>query len=149
MIDKSDDEFLSENIKGVMMALVHRWNAQMDAGREATEFAAIRKSDMRVFGQLRGRTLKLSVLHKELGYSRQAAQQAVDRLVGHGVLRVDLAEGSKRDKVVSVTQEGQKLRSLAAVQIRQIEAECAEIIGEDGREALRGFLMKLIAEQTI
>ncbi len=144
MIDKKDDRFLSTNLKGMMMTLLAQWNQQMDDGRQATEFAAIRESDMRVFGQLRGRTVKLSQVHRELGFSRQAAQQAVDRLVAHGVLQVSYAENSKRDKVVSITDKGQKLRTLAAEQIRDIEQSCAEIIGEDDRETLRKLLITLV-----
>lgn len=126
------------------MTLLGRWNTQMDARQQSTEFAEIRPSDMRVFGQLRGRTVRLSEIHRELGFSRQAAQQSVDRLVGHGVLQVTLAEGSKRDKIVSITDKGQELRTLAAQQVRAIEADCAAVIGEDGREALRDLLLQLV-----
>ena len=55
MIDKKDDNFLETNIKGLMMTLLAHWNEQMDEGRASTEFAEIRHSDMRVFGQLRGK----------------------------------------------------------------------------------------------
>ena len=74
MIDKSDDDFLGQNIKGLMMALNAHWNARMDEARAATEFRAVRASDIRVFAQLRGRTVKLSEIHREMGFSRQAAQ---------------------------------------------------------------------------
>lgn len=146
MIDKKDDAFLKTNIKGLMMSLLAEWNEQMDQGRAQTEFADIRPSDMRVFGQLRGRSVKLSAIHRELGFSRQAAQQAVDRLAAHGVLTVDFITGSKRDKIVSVTPKGQELRALAARQIRAIEATCAEMIGEDQRENLRHLLIALLAQ---
>lgn len=144
MIDKKDDTFLSTNLKGMMMTMLARWNQQMDEGRAATEFADIRPSDMRVFGQLRGRTVRLSDIHRELGFSRQAAQQAVDRLVTHGVLQVELAEGSRRDKIVSITAKGQDLRTLAAAQIREIEEDCVRIIGADGTEELRQALIQLV-----
>lgn len=144
MIEKADDTFLETNIKGMMMTLIAHWNDEMDQGREGTEFAGIRPSDMRVFGQLRGKPIKLSDLHRELGFSRQAAQQAVERLVEHGVLSVELASGSKRDKVVSITQKGQELRTLAARQIREIEAICADVIGDDAKETLRELLFHLI-----
>lgn len=144
MIEKKDDDFLGVNIKGLMMTLLASWNEQMDLAREKTEFADIRQSDMRVFGQLRGRTVKLSVIHKEMGFSRQAAQQAVERLVERGVLKVEMVEGNKRDKMVSVTDKGQELRTLAAQQIREIEESCAEIVGEDGKENLRILLSQLI-----
>lgn len=143
MIDKRDDDFLGQNLKGLMMTLLAQWNQQMDADRAGTEFAPIRPSDMRVFGQLRGRTMRLSDIHRELGFSRQAAQQAVDRLVDHGVLQVEFASGSQRDKVVSVTDKGQRLRTLAARQIRDFERECADILGEDGKETLRRLLIEL------
>ena len=143
MIDKKDNTFLETNIKGLMMTLLAHWNARMDEGRASTEFADIRQSDMRVFGQLRGKTVKLSDIHRQLGFSRQAAQQAVDRLLDHGVIKVELAQGSKRDKVVSVTEKGQGLRILAAQQIREFEAECARVVGEEGKEELRRLLIKL------
>ena len=143
MIDKKDNTFLETNIKGLMMTLLAYWNAQMDDGRANTEFADIRQSDMRVFGQLRGQSVRLSDIHRALGFSRQAAQQAVDRLVAHGVISVVLAQGSKRDKVVSVTDKGQGLRILAAQQIRDFEAHCAAVVGEEGKEELRRLLTQL------
>lgn len=84
------------------MTLIAQWNREMDQKRSATEFADIRPSDMRVFGQLRGKPTKLSDLPKKLGFSRQAARQAVERLVDHGALKVDQAEGSKRGKFVNL-----------------------------------------------
>lgn len=63
LIDKKDDTFLSQNIKGMMMTLIARWNTQMDNARAHTEFAEVRPADIRVFAQLRGRTVKLSQIH--------------------------------------------------------------------------------------
>jgi DNA-binding MarR family transcriptional regulator len=145
MIDKKDSAFLAQNIKGTMMSLLAQWNAQMDQDRGETEFAPIRPSDMRVFGQLRGRTVRLSQIHRELGVSRQAAQQAVERLVTHGVLQVDMAENSQRDKTVSITSKGQDLRALAAKQIREIEAQCIAALGKEQTETLRQLLNALLA----
>lgn len=147
MIEKKDDDFLGANIKGMMMTLLARWNEQMDRARDNTDFADIRQSDMRVFGQLRGRTVKLSVIHKEMGFTRQAAQQAVERLVERGVLKVEMVEGNKRDKMVSITEKGQELRTLAATQIRDIEDSCADIVGEEGKEALRTLLKQLVQDR--
>lgn len=146
MIEKADDDFLGTNIKGLMMTLIAHWNTQMDQARADTEFADIRPSDMRVFGQLRGRSLKLSDIHREMGFTRQAAQQAVDRLVEHGMLKVGLVPGSKRDKAVSITEKGQRWRTIAARQIRDIEASCAQIVGDDGKEALRALLVQLVSD---
>lgn len=144
MIDKKDDTFLGQNIKGMMMTLIAHWNAQMDDARAKTEFAAIRPADIQVFAQLRGRTVKLSVIHREMGFSRQAAQQAVDRLVNQDMITVAPLPGSKRDKIVSITNKGQRWRTIAASQIRQIEEQIANAIGENSKEALRQHLRELI-----
>ncbi|MEM6588010.1 MAG: MarR family transcriptional regulator [Pseudomonadota bacterium] len=144
MIDKKEDAFLGQNIKGLMMTLIAQWNAQMDDARAETEFAAVRPADIRVFAQLRGRTLKLSAIHKEMGFSRQAAQQAVDRLVGHDMITVKPDPESRRDKLVLITPKGQRWRAIAAAQIRNIEAEIAATIGDEAKEALRANLSAIL-----
>lgn len=146
VIDKKNDTFLSQNIKGLMMTLIARWNARIDDARSDTEFAEVRPADIRVFAQLRGRTVKLSEIHREMGFSRQAAQQAVDRLVGHDMIAVAADPASKRDKLVAITEKGQRWRSIAAAQIRQIEAEIGEAVGDDAKEAMRDYLARLVEE---
>ncbi|SMX27993.1 MarR family protein [Pelagimonas phthalicica] len=126
------------------MSLISHWNTRMDAARAGTEFVDIRPADMRVFGNLRGRSVRLSAIHKEMSFSRQAAQQAVDRLVKHGMLEVTLDPNSKRDKLVSITEKGHRWRSIAADQIRQIETEIADVIGDDAKEELRSALTSLL-----
>lgn len=144
MIDKKENAFLGENIKGLMMTLIAKWNMQMDEARAETEFATVRPADMRVFAQLRGRTLKLSQVHKEMGFSRQAAKQAVDRLVDQDMLAITQDPLSKRDKLVKITEKGQRWRSIAAKNIRQIETDIAAAIGDDARETLRKALITLV-----
>lgn len=148
MIDKEDNAFLGQNIKGMMMTLMGHWNEQMDAARAETEFAAIRPADIRVFAQLRGRTVKLSDIHREMSFSRQAAQQAVDRLVGHDMITVTSIADNNRDKAVCITEKGQRWRAIAARQIRQIEDQIAATIGESDREALRHYLSVLIKDSN-
>ena len=144
VIEEKDNEFLAQNIKGLMMTLLAHWNARMDAARAETEFADIRPADIRLFAQLRGRTVKLAQIHREMGYSRQAAQQAVDRLVAQDMLRVEVAPGNRRDKLVSISEKGQRWRQIAAHNIRQIEHQIAEALGEDQKEALRQNLAQLL-----
>ncbi|WP_299747355.1 MarR family winged helix-turn-helix transcriptional regulator [uncultured Tateyamaria sp.] len=148
MIDKRDGDFLGQNIKGLMMTLLAQWNQRMDEARAETEFATVRPADIRVFAQLRGRTIKLSDIHREMGFSRQAAQQSVDRLVAQDMLSVDPVPGSKRDKIVSITDKGQRWRTIAAGQIRGIEDEIADVLGEDGREIMRKCLVELLSKTS-
>lgn len=143
MVDNKN-AFLSTNIKGMMMTLLADWNEQMDIARSGTEFAAISPSDMRAFGQLRGRTMPLTQLHRELSISRQAAQKTVSRLAKQGLLKVELAPGNHRDKILKITQKGQRWRKLAAQEIKKIEDGCAEAIGERRKETLRKLLVELV-----
>lgn len=145
MIDKKDDDFLGQNIKGLMMSLIARWNAQMEDARAETEFASVRPGDMQVFAQLRGRRLKLSVIHREMGFSRQAAKQAVDRLVAQDMLSLTSDPESKRDKLVQITEKGQRWRAIAAANIREIEEDIAQRLGVSGREALRASVQTLLS----
>lgn len=145
MIDKKDDDFLGQNIKGMMMTLIAQWNAEMDDARQNTEFSSVRPGDMRVFAQLRGRNLKLSAIHREMGFSRQAAQQAVDRLVQQDMIALSQDPDSKRDKQVTITEKGQRWRAIAAGNIRSIEESIAKTLGSNGREALRAQLQSLVA----
>ena len=147
MIDKKHDDFLGQNIKGLMMTLLARWNSAMDEQRAHTEFADVRPADIRVFAQLRGRTVRLSEIHKEMGFSRQAAKQAVDRLVGHGMIQIGPDSTSKRDKLVSITDKGQRWRAIAAQQIKEIETQVAATIGADDMEALRQSLLRLLTDK--
>lgn len=59
------------------------------------------------------------------------------------MLKVELASGSKRGKIVSISENGQDLRALAARQIGDNEAGCAHVVGDDRREALRQLLIRL------
>ncbi len=128
------------------MTLIAQWNEQMDEARAHTEFASVRASDIRVFAQLRGRDVKLSQIHREMGFSRQAAQQAIDRLVEQGMLRVEPLPDSKRDKIVLITEKGQRWRSIAAAQIKDIEMKCEQVIGAEGTEQLRQYLIALLGD---
>ncbi len=64
--------------------------------------------------------------------------------MAQGMLTVELDPASKRDKRMSITAKGQRWRAIAAAQIRMIETDIAQVIGEDDREALRGGLTALI-----
>ena len=145
MIDKKDDDFLADNVKGLMMDAVARWNRRIDRAQRQSEFASVRPADQRVFAHMRGRPTKLSDFHVALSISRQAAYQSIARLVDQGLVRLEPAPGSERDKLVCVTEKGQRLRTFAAQQIREIEALCAAALGEEGLKELRRLLKRLNA----
>ena len=140
-----DDEnkFLSQNIKGLMMDIIGQWNVDMDRRQAETDFATIRPADQRLFGQLRGRPTPMVLLHKQLGITRQAAHNAILRLVDHGVVQIVETPENQKQKTVVVTEKGQELRKLAADSIKKIEEDCAERLGQDRVETLRAILREL------
>ena len=127
-----------------MMTLIAPWTTRMDDARNETEFAEVCPADIRVFAQLRGRTVKLSQMRREMDFSRQAAQQAVDRLIGHDISVASDDPGRQGDKIVSITEKGPRWQSFAARQIRHIETETGDVTGEDAKEALCEHLSDLI-----
>ena len=141
MVDKNS--FLNQNVKGLIMDLLGRWNCEMDVLQSKTPFANIRPADMRLFGQLRGRPTPLPNLHKQLGISRQAAHKSVSRLVDHGVLAIVGAPDDNKRKIVKITVKGEELRDLAALSIKKIEDDCVDRIGTQGLKDLRALLIKL------
>jgi hypothetical protein len=58
-VGKNDDRSVLVYSFEELMTLIGGWNARMDAAQAQTEFADIRASDMRVFGQLRGQDMRL------------------------------------------------------------------------------------------
>lgn len=137
------NEFLDQNLKGLMMDLLGRWNREMDQRQTDSQFADIRPGDQRLFGQLRGRPTPMIALHKQLGITRQAAHNSILRLVDHGVVEIVDSAENKKSKIVIVTEKGQQLRALAAESISIIEKSCMERIGKDQLETLKQLLISL------
>ena len=138
----AEPDFLNRNINRLLHDKAE-WIA--DRLRKAAPEAArdhFSAAEGKIFSTLRGRELTVSEIARLRGISRQAVHRTVSGLVERGYLELKLAEGSQRDKVVVITQAGQKLRTDIGNQLETIEAEIAEAIGKERLETLREILLQ-------
>lgn len=134
-------EFLNQNINRLMLDKLE-WIKERMRERLPSEPGSFTPAEGMIFSTLRGRTLTLSEIARHRGVSRQAIHRTVSGLVDRGLLRIDPAENSKRDKVVVITEAGQKKRDDVATVLRQIENEIAAAMGRDRLEQLRELLSR-------
>lgn len=143
-VEDEHTRFLQQNLKGLMQDMLE-WmeerNAQLREGGEFTGTPA----EAKLFAVLRGRRRTISELARSLGVSRQAVHTTLKRLIHEGVLETVPHPDNQRDKLVQVTAKGQQVRKMAARNIRQIEAEVAQSIGEENMERMRELLLEHLA----
>jgi DNA-binding MarR family transcriptional regulator len=142
-----DDEFFvpSNNIRSLLQGVSDGLDARFAAYRSGTRFENIRPSDVRVFVLALRHPRSMAELARILHVSRQAVHASVNRLRQLKVVELKSDPGNAKDKKVVITDRGESARSAAQTQIRQVETECAEVIGPDGVEKLRELLEALEA----
>ena len=109
-----------------------------------TRYRDIRRSDARVFVQVARRARGETEIAQEMNVTRQAVQASVKRLKDFGLVEIVPMPNNGRNKIVQLTEEGIGASAFASDLIRQVEAECAAIVGAEEFERLRGLLMHLV-----
>jgi DNA-binding MarR family transcriptional regulator len=142
MIDADYQDFLKDNIKGLMQSCVTLLNERQKNWIENSEFQGIREGDLRIFGQLRGRTLTISELAREMRMSRQGAQQAIQRLQTEVMIELQDTKGSQ-GKRICITEKGERYRQNVATHLISQETELGECLGQENIEQLRTQLTLL------
>jgi len=112
-----------DNIRGLVQDLAEQLDNRMVELRKSSPATSVRPADAKVFMLIARHPRSLSQLAMAMDISRQAAHAAVQRLVEHGVIRLEFAQGSKRDKIPQVTEKGHKIRQLVARHLSQLEEE--------------------------
>lgn len=135
-------DFLNHNINRLMRDKSEWIVSQMKARMADGKTSELTPAEGKIFGTLRGRRLTISEIARLRGVSRQSVHRTVSGLVDRGYLRLESAEGSRRDKVVVVTPLGQRQREQAGEHLRALEDEIAAVIGKERLETLREILME-------
>ncbi len=142
MVDESYEHFLHQNIKGLMQSCMTLLNAEQKMWVENSEFNGMREGDLRVFGQLRGRGLTISELAREMGISRQGAQQAIQRLQSEDMVILQEMKGHQ-GKRIQITEKGERYRQRVAKHLMEQERQLGESLGKEMIEQLRSQLSLL------
>lgn len=93
-----------------------------------------------VFASLDASGTSVAELARRIGTTRQSVHQAVHGLIGMGLLEQTPDPTSARNRLVRVTEEGDRVHRKALRIIDAIERELATRIGEDAVTALRDAL---------
>jgi len=97
-------------------------------------------AEIKLFNTLRGNKKSISDLSRVMGISRQAVHKTTHRLKEYGYIELTISPDNKRDRLVSITNEGQKVRKRGAKIIREIERNLSKNIGQDNLELIRDLL---------
>lgn len=150
MIDNKSKRFLATSVKGLLHDILEWMEARNAELRRGSEFEGT-PAEAKLFSSLRGRARSISDLARVMGLSRQAVHNTVHRLIKAGVVELVPMEGSKRDKLVQITDHGQKVQKMAAQNLKRIEQDMIATIGEDNVELIRSLLiqhLEAIAEKS-
>ena len=142
-LSEADRAFLATNLKGLLQDVMEQMDARNTELRGDTMFANATPAEARLFAVLRGRERSISELARVLGVTRQAVHHTVHRLIDAEVVELIPAQHSRREKLVRITPTGRKVQAIAAANLRRIEAEMAERVGEAKLSTLRELLIEL------
>lgn len=142
MVDNNVPRF--DNIKGLVQDLVEKLDERMNALREGTILETVRPSDAKTFMLASRHPRTVADLAKAMDVSRQATHMSVQRLIAKGVIELQLAPGSRRDKIVVITEAGNEARQIAAKNIKSLETELVHKVGTNRLEEFRKTLIDLL-----
>ncbi len=131
------------NIRSLIQGVSDGLDAKLHAYRKGTRYESVRPSDVRVFVLALRQPRSISELARILGVTRQAVHASVKRLRQLKIIDLQSNSAHPQEKLVVLTDSGAKARQAAQVQVEQMEADIAAIIGKDGLENLRITLAAL------
>ena len=135
-----------DNIRGLVQDLSEQLDLRMVELRESSPQLNVRPADAKMFMLISRQPRSVSQLAKVLEISRQAAHASIKRLIGHGVIELDFAEGNNRDKLPTVTEKGHVVRQKIGAILVQLESEISDVLGAEDTEVLRGLLKRLVTK---
>ena len=139
MLDKKTNSFLKKNIMRLMMENVE-WMEKEMINSSKEDIHHLTPAEIKLFNTLRGNKKSISDLSRVMGISRQAVHKTTHRLKEYGYIELTISPDNKRDRLVSITSEGQKVRKRGAKIIREIERNLSKNIGQDNLELIRALL---------
>lgn len=138
---KSDgDNFLLDNLKALLQEKVWLLNDRLQKKRMSSSYSALTNSETRVLAALRGEELTISDISRRLVVSRQAVHKIISHLTKRKLLKLEAIEGNARDKRITFTQAGEKMKKEAESKLRELEQEVKAIIGSRNFQLLKSIL---------
>jgi DNA-binding MarR family transcriptional regulator len=120
----------------------HCWfrNALVDALKTQDDTAGISPAQVTLLSQLPPGGASIAELARRVGVSPPTAHQWVHELAAMDILVVESRVGSAREKLVRLTESGQRRREQTLQLLADLEAKLAERVGTSTVAALRTAL---------
>jgi DNA-binding MarR family transcriptional regulator len=132
---------------GLLLRMAHQqWAQEVDAALTAAGFGDLRPPHANVFPYVREAGIQVSELAQLAGVRKQSMAHAVEQLERMGYLERRPDPNDRRGRLVFLTARGQGVREVAVTVGRRVHARWAEIVGDDGLEAIGDVLTRLIGE---
>jgi len=112
-------------------------------------YPMIKSADAHVMRTMRLEGSRITDMARQAGISKQAMSKLVQGFVEHGFLAWLNDPKDRRNRIVSVTDEGRDLLSSGLRALRAAEKDIAEIIGETETEKFRQLLLKVKQDRNI
>ena len=149
MSDIPEITISDNNIRTLIYFFGIQLDRKLDQLLEKSPYKKIRASDGRVFITATRGIKTNADIARHLHVSRQSTQSSVSRLVKFGLLKLEEHPNSKREKLIVVTEQGQNASAFTIEQVRLIEQELCQTIGDANYAALKNGLESLVRDPAL
>lgn len=133
-----------ESIRNLLQSLVDQLDDSARTSAQPVIAPPIRPSDEKVFMLITGEAQTISQLARSLDISRQAAHASISRLAARNYVRLEHAPQSRRDKIATVTPEGERARLAVGARQAKVEADLEKAVGRDRLDEFQQTLKDLL-----
>lgn len=102
----------------------------------------INQTESHILGILERESKTVAELSRDINISRQATHKCVQNLLQRGYLKVQSREGSNKEKIILLTEKGEKCNKDMLYIKQDIEKEIIKEIGEPSVEIIKLLLRK-------
>jgi DNA-binding MarR family transcriptional regulator len=132
---------------GLLLRLLHQhWGEDVDAALRAAGLDGIRAPHANVFPFVPPGGIPVSELARAANMRKQSMAEAVDQLERAGYVRREPDPRDRRARLVSLTERGEAVRSVAVAAGRRVEQRWAELTSVADIDALRAQLQRLLSQ---
>lgn len=139
---KKREKLLRNSLKALLRDALDWIENEQEELLKDSPFASASTAEMRLFAALRGESRSISELSRYLGVSRQAVHHTVHKLVTKGVVTLKHADNNRRDKLVTISEQGREVQAMTAKHFQAIERKMASTLGRERVEMLREMLLE-------
>ena len=126
-----------------LLAQRYAWmENRLHAGAEQRGYGYITPAMSRMFGQMGKEPVSLSELARRLIVSRQAVHQLANEALKHGLVELIESPTNRRVRLLRFTPQGEAMYASGSRDLREIERQLAERIGDEDMAHLLRILSK-------